>query len=253
MKTLLFLLLSVVWIAPTSAVKRGDFKTCDQSGICKRIRALADRSTASTTKWESPYHLSQPKFSQGVLKADIANNLFSKIQYSLEIRFQSDGVARIIMDEVNGLRQRYNETGSWAVQVDPVLDVEEGQYKIDINSDSTTIVYAQGRHRLVVEHHPLLLTFYRDDQPHIVINERGLFNMEHFRLKSVGVAQEGEEGAANNAAQVDAMGFLSADDEEGMWEETFSGARDSKPKGAFRPRLRLCNTQFTDKDFFSRS
>lgn len=222
-------------IVACTAVKRQDFKTCDQSGFCKRTRALADRATVAGAGWKNPYSLVQPSFSAGVLSAGVENSLFPNIQFSLQVRFQSDGVARIVMDEVNGLRQRYNETGSWTVQVEPVIERDDSSFVVELGKDTSSIVYAQGRHELQLQHSPLVMTFYRDGQPHIVLNERGLLNMEHFRTKSVGeseplVIQDGD--ASEKLVPDDAVSnFLSASDEEGMWEETFSGARDTKPKG----------------------
>ncbi|CEQ39441.1 SPOSA6832_00983 [Sporobolomyces salmonicolor] len=231
-----FLLLVV--IPPSFAVKRGDFKTCAQSGFCKRNRELADRATEAGSEWESPYELRSPAFSQGRLRAFIANALFPNIKFSFEVRFQKDGVARILMDEVNGLRQRYNEAASWTVQTEPVLAQDEGNFEVEINEERTSVKYAEGRHELRIEHKPIQVTFLRDGQPHIVLNERGLLNMEHFRVKTVGeqpeelVVQDPEHPEEQRViVKSEAFpGFLPPN-EDGMWEETFNGKRDSKPKG----------------------
>ena len=97
------LLSPVAW-----AVKRHDFKTCQQSGFCRRNRALADRQ-AATKQWKSPYTLSSPSYSDGQFAAAVSNALFPYINFSLQVRFQQDGVARVRMDEVDGLRQRLDE------------------------------------------------------------------------------------------------------------------------------------------------
>lgn len=219
----------------SSAVKRHDFKTCDQSGFCKRTRALADRAVA-TEGYLNPFAIDpeSTSFENGRFKAGIKNLLFPEINFSLEVRFQVDGVARILMDEVNGLRQRYNETGSWTVQTEPILEIKEEAFTVNVEKDSTSITYANGRHELKIQHRPILLTFLRDGQPHIVINERGLLNMEHFRLKTVDaetVEGEGEDAVVEVKEEL-FPGFLS-EDEDGMWEEAFGGKTDSKPKGMF--------------------
>lgn len=232
----LLLVLLLVISSPTSAVKRHDFKTCSQSGFCRRNRALADRA-GEQQSFTSPYSLEQPSFAASTFHAAISNALFPSIHFSLEVRFQKDGVARILMDEVDGLRQRYNEAGMWAVQTEPQL-ADESDFKVDIGAERTSIKYANGRHELRVEHQPLLLTFYRDGQPHIVINERSLLNMEHFRVKAIGgepeevVVQDAEHPEEQKViVREDAFpGFLPKD-EDGMWEETFGGKTDPKPKG----------------------
>jgi alpha 1,3-glucosidase len=231
-------LLALVVIHPAvHAVKRGDFKTCDQSGFCRRNRALADRAGAASATWTTPYAVDSPSFAHGILRARVSNALFPDIKFALEVRFQEDGVARILMDEVDGLRQRYNEAGMWAVQTDPVLETNDGAYKVSIGKGETSVVYAGGKHELKIQHSPVLLTFLRDGQPHIVLNERGLLNMEHFRIKSIGadeeelVIQEGESADVKTVTKEDAFpGFLPTD-EDGMWEESFAGNTDSKPKG----------------------
>ncbi|GAA5893633.1 uncharacterized protein JCM6883_003587 [Sporobolomyces salmoneus] len=235
----LFLLLALNLISPTLAVKRGDFKTCDQSGFCKRNRQLADRATEAGKKWKSPYEIiDQPSFERGRLRASIANVLFPAIKFSLEVRFQKDGVARVLMDEVDGLRQRYNEAANWAVQSQPELAVDDQEFKVDIGKERTSIKYAGGKHEVKIEHKPVKVTFLRDGQPHIVLNERGLLNMEHFRVKTVGEAPEevvvqdpDNPGEQRVIVKEDAFpGFL-PENENGMWEETFNGKKDSKPKG----------------------
>ncbi|GAA6028173.1 hypothetical protein JCM8097_006897 [Rhodosporidiobolus ruineniae] len=228
-------------ILPTvDAVKRHDFKTCDQSGFCRRNRALADRAAAHADRWSSPYEIQNPSFSQGRFTAGVANALFPDIHFALEVRFHDNGVARILMDEVNGLRQRYNEAAKWAIENEPVVDETDAAYQVDISPERTSIKYSNGRQELLVEHKPVRVTFLRDGQPHIVLNERGLLNMEHFRVKSVGGDDQAEElvvqdpehpGEQRVVVKDEAFpGFLPPDD-DGMWEEGFNGKRDTKPKG----------------------
>ncbi|GAA5925833.1 uncharacterized protein JCM15063_005135 [Sporobolomyces koalae] len=237
MSTFALIVLSLLFV-PTLAVKRGDFKTCDQSGFCKRNRQLADRALAAGTSWVSPYQLDSPQFHQGTLRAAVSNALFPNIHFALELRFHEDGVARIVLDEVDALRQRYNEAATWAVQSEPTLVQNDADFDVEIGPDRTSIKYAQGRHEVVIEHHPVKITFRRDGQPHVVLNERGLFNMEHFRVKTVGeqpeeVVVEDPDHPGEHTVIVREQafpGFL-PENEDGMWEETFNGKKDSKPKG----------------------
>lgn len=229
----------VLVVGPASAVKRGDFKTCEQSGFCKRNRAFADRAAEHSKEWSSPYAIDKPAFADGSFTAGIANALFPDVHFRLELRFHRDGVARIIMDEVDGLRQRYNEAAAWAVQTTPALATDDGEFQVAISRDVSSITYAGGKHEVRIEHQPVKVTFLRDGQPHIVLNERGLLNMEHFRVKSI--PKDGDEEViiqdpehpeqATVIVKEDAYpGFLPPN-EDGMWEETFGGKLDTKPKG----------------------
>jgi alpha 1,3-glucosidase len=142
------------------------------------------------------------------------------------------------MDEVDGLRQRYNEAANWAVQTNPAMAVDDSEFAVDIGKKQTSVKYAGGRHEVRIEHKPVKITFLRDGQPHIVLNEEGLLNMEHFRVKTVGeqpeelVVQDPEHpGEQRVIVKEEAFpGFL-PENEDGMWEETFNGKKDSKPKG----------------------
>ncbi|KAK4054515.1 glucosidase II [Microbotryomycetes sp. JL201] len=218
------------------AVKRHDFKTCQQSGFCRRNRALADRSN-ERKQWKSPYSLAEPAYSNGRLTARVSNALFPNIKFKLDVTLHKDGTARVTMDEVDGLRQRYNEAAKWAIQAEPVLAADDDVH-VRTSMDETTLTYSNGRHKLVMQHSPILLTFYRDEQPHIVLNEKGLLNMEHFRVKQLGnepgevVVQDADHPEEQKVIVKEEAfpGFLPKD-EDGMWEESFGGNTDPKPKG----------------------
>ncbi|KAM0791314.1 hypothetical protein ACM66B_005786 [Microbotryomycetes sp. NB124-2] len=218
------------------AVKRHDFKTCQQSGFCRRNRALADRSNEHK-HWTSPYSLERPQYSGGKLTARVSNALYPSINFKLDVVIHNDGVARVLIDEVDGLRQRYNEAGKWAIQVEPTL-ARDGDVHLTTSKDETALTYYHGKHKLVIQHSPILLTFYRDEQPHVVLNDKGLFNMEHFRVKQLGnesaevVVQDKEHPDEQKVIVKEEAfpGFLPKDD-DGMWEESFGGNTDSKPKG----------------------
>ncbi|SCV72067.1 BQ2448_4761 [Microbotryum intermedium] len=224
------------------AVKRHDFKTCEQSGFCNRNRQLADRANEASSSWKSPYSIApEPSFSQGRYLASVKNALFPLINFKLEICFQQDGLARVLVDEVDGLRQRYNETASWALAQEPRLDQDDAHYSVEIDAKQSTISYGspQRRQQVQIQHDPLLITFLRDGQPHVVLNERGLFNMEHFRVKPIDGNEQAEVVIQdpNHPTQQTVIvpekaypGFLPTSD-EGMWEENFNGKQDSKPKG----------------------
>jgi len=217
----------------TLAVKRNDFKTCDQSGFCKRNRALADRSQHD--EWRSPYAVSAPTFVDGKLSAQIINQVYPSAKFRLDVTFQQDGVARVQMDEVDGLRQRYNEAPKWTLEpsTKPDTATKDSDFETAFSADQTRIKYHQGRYELVIEHSPIKLSFLRDGTPHVVVNERGLLNMEHFRLKPVG---EGDNHVADKVIH-DMYPHFIADEEIGEWEESFAGKKDSKPKGQFATGL----------------
>ncbi|KAI8452785.1 hypothetical protein BY996DRAFT_8508308 [Phakopsora pachyrhizi] len=74
-----------------------------------------------------------------------------------------------------------------------------------------------------LSHDPLLITLLKDNQPHIVLNERADTKPE----EGLNLQQTESDWIANSA---DCLypGFKDAND-NGLWEETFGGGTDSKP------------------------
>ncbi|MBW0472288.1 hypothetical protein O181_012003 [Austropuccinia psidii MF-1] len=235
-------------ILPSQSVKRGDFKTCQQAGFCNRARSRSNRAASPeySSTWKSPYIIRQlPVWSEthNALQAILVNDLYPGIAFGLNVTFVagSEGTLRIKLDEINGLRQRYNEADRWTLVNQPRL-LTSSQLEVKIGQEQAVVIWtgAQGhQYQFTLQYHPLLITLLKDSQPHILLNERGLFNMEHFRAKSGDHATTTDEGlviqqsATNNvvAAQNDLYPGFKDTSEEGMWEETFGGRTDQKPKG----------------------
>ncbi|KAH9824657.1 family 31 glycoside hydrolase [Melampsora americana] len=238
-------------ILPALSVRRGDFKTCDQASFCRRNRARATRAQSAefSPTWRSPYKVSEPPVwiaEERTLRARLTNELYPQISFALNASFVSDseGTMRIKIDEVGGLRQRYNEADRWTLLRQPSLSSQD-ELQIKIGNEETVVDWGRSSehghlYRFSLSYHPLLITLHKDDVPHIVLNERGLFNMEHFRQKSSGQdpaslqdglnIHESSDGKVAPPKDLIHPGFKDVD-EEGMWDETFGGRTDSKPKG----------------------
>ena len=76
--------------------------------------------------------------------------------------------------------------------------------------------------KVVLTYAPFRLDFYRGDDLLISTNARGLLKYEHQRHKkgSAEAVETGEEELSNNEVE-----------EVDMWEESYGGHQDSKPKG----------------------
>lgn len=210
------------------------FKTCAQSGFCSRNRALADRAAAHAKEWSSPYTLGElhPQGSTSSFAADLKNNLFPDINFSLLLDFTDDGHVRVRVDEVQGLRQRFNEAADWTLVATPAL-ADQSKIQTKLGSKQSEFKYGINQNqRLVMDHAPLKLTFERDGQQQIVLNERGLFNMEHFRRPS-SEADQNDQPATDERHQKARQAYphFLPENEDGMWSEKWSTHTDSKPKG----------------------
>lgn len=233
---LLVLLLAIAQIA--TAVKHHDFKTCAQSGFCKRNRAFADQASVAGPSWSSPYELDSKsiKLEDGILTGNIWKTVVAKdggqsqVQLPLKVTLLDNGVARVTIDEARrqkkeidlrgdgkARKERYNEAEDWALVGGKNYAKEAGIQ----NSDGlTTLSYGYAQLQLVIQHKPFKVTLFRDGEPTIVLNDRNLLNVEEWRAKvEKPEPKEGEEAVAD------------AEDESTWWDETFGGNTDSKPRG----------------------
>lgn len=219
------------------AVKRENFKTCDQSGFCKRNRAFADAASSSVTE-TSAYGLdsSSINHSNGQIRATILKIVTGSepIRLPFNVTFYKSGVARITIDEEkrrNGeielrhgskaRKERYNEADSWALVGEP--DIDKSTTLTEQTQDGiTTISYGESpRNAIKIRHHPFGIEFVRDGETQVVFNRRGLLNIEQWRPKiEVDSSSDGNSTDGDNKQ-----------DESTWWEESFGGNTDSKPKG----------------------
>jgi alpha 1,3-glucosidase len=226
-------------------VKHENFKTCDQSGFCKRNRQLADSITANS-QWTSPYVLDQStiKFSNGQLQGVILKSVGTSesVRLPVTISFLETGSARVTIDEEKrqkgeidlrhnskARKERYNESAKWAL-VGSLKNSKAAAFG-DANKGTTVINYGpEGKFQAVIRHSPFGITFKRDGVEQIQFNDRGLLNVEHWRAKPADPAPVEGQGAEGDAANVKDK-KETGEDTSTWWEETFGGNTDSKPRG----------------------
>lgn len=226
----------------TASVKHENFKTCNQSGFCKRNRAFADTAQQLSSSWQSPYKLDPASitFNKGQLSATVLKKINDndEVRLPLTVTFLESGTARFTLDEEKrqkgdielrhdskARKQRYNEAEKWAIVGG--LDVSTGAaISSEVDEGLTKVVYGPGgKFEAVIQHSPLAVDFKRDGKTQIKFNDRGLLNLEHWRPKIEKEKKEGEEGAAEEATPEP------TEDDSTWWEESFGGNTDSKPRG----------------------
>jgi alpha 1,3-glucosidase len=160
----------------------------------------------------------------------------------VDVLQEGDGIVRVRMDEVGSQTKwrRYNETAKWALlDANPPLAQSAS---LTTKKGVSTIKYGPKGSKLTLEvqHQPLRITQLRDGVAEVVLNDRSLLHMEHFRTKPV----DGQEGIAEGAGQMSEgeQVVLQANDQiqrgwfeetdKDSWEEQFRQWKDSKPKGA---------------------
>lgn len=213
------------------SVKHENFKTCSQSGFCKRNRAYADKALNSGSNWKTPYELdpSSVELNDGYLQGVVLKTTESgeKVRLPLTVSFLESGAARVVLDEEKRIKgdielrhdrnirkERYNEAEKWAI-VGGLAPNKAAAFSPESETGYTKVQYGpENQYQMVLRHAPLEINFQRDGETHIKLNDRGLLNLEHWRPK---VDLPEDETAP--------------EDESTWWDESFGGNTDSKPRG----------------------
>ncbi|CAF3417293.1 unnamed protein product [Rotaria socialis] len=208
MKKILYLvhyivILFVLNIPSIENVDRSDFKTCEQSGFCRRQRKYKpDRSSYEID-------LNTIKIvKSGHLRCLLLDNTKSHIKFKLDIFTLEHNSLRVKINERNPIRQRYEVKHSLVGE--PKL-VDMNITHLDGNQIQGSFGKA-ARFLLYVK--PFRLDLFTNDMFVISVNSKHLFNFEHYRKKP-----QSNKTTTDN------------DSEDGMWEETFKTHKDSKPYG----------------------
>lgn len=235
-------LVALLLVEDSLAFKAHDFKTCSQSGFCRRGRALAARAKESKDIWKSPYSVVADSVAinptEAKFTARVKSSLYPDIKFSLELRVHEDGVVRVRMDEIDGIRKRYDEAASWALITEPKISdtIHWTAGKKDVRA-----VYGEKKDfEVVVSYEPLRVALLKNGKEQIILNGQGLLHMEHFRNKPQAEEKteenkveggEGAEGAQEVLKSENPRAWFEGDKEDAYWEESFSSWTDTKPKG----------------------
>ncbi|KAI8099525.1 glycosyl hydrolases family 31-domain-containing protein [Halteromyces radiatus] len=213
-----------------SAMKREDFKTCSQSGFCKRNRAYADDVLSQGNDFRSPYNvipdsiqLHTDKTDKSHVQADI-ENMDTKVIFTLDVTLLQDNTARVRINEKSPLRPRYDDHARYTLQQDPTpLQPKH----MDKNTDTGLVtVTLDDTRKLIISPSPFKMEFLVNDAPVITLNDRGFFNFEHLRTK--------DTHTPRMVTQTNSEGVLEEQEHElesTLWEETFKSWTDPKPNG----------------------
>ena len=214
-------------------VDRSRFKTCNQSGFCRR-----NRDYASQTDKETPYEIkaSSVVITNDKYVADIVNQ-DNGVEFKLEIFEYELGIIRVKINEKEPLSTRYE-----------VPDVISNSIALAGSSSyKDGLIFG----KLRIQNAPFKIDYFSEDGEHVLsTNQQGLFNIEHLRtkqeeeivnfdlnLEGEEEEEEGEEGEEVNDVPVKTEVMNNSKykrmKEDSLWEEHFSSHADSKPRGSF--------------------
>ncbi|KAJ1830532.1 hypothetical protein IWW55_001548 [Coemansia sp. RSA 2706] len=207
----LLLLAAALLAQVAQAVKREDFKTCDQAAFCQRHRQFAEGVGTGA----SPYAVvdSSVQLRNHTLTA-LVQHRDEGVPLQLEVSFLASGIVRVRMQEESPLVPRYDDTQHHVLRGEGsalrYAQAEDLELTSEIVSGAAvhTVRYTGGGSKFSVRmaEQPWVLTYLVDGKPTVQLNTRGLFRFEHLRPKP-------------------------DDAPEGEWQERFRTWTDSKPRG----------------------
>ncbi|VVT55417.1 uncharacterized protein SAPINGB_P004586 [Magnusiomyces paraingens] len=239
-----FLISIALFSTPSQAVKHNLFRTCEQNKFCKRNRHIADYASSQTLEgkeWTSPYEIDVATVALNKDKtAKLTGNIlkttpkgFVTLPFSLS--FLKSGIVRFTLDELkrqdgnieipgnkNIRKERYNDLDKWTLIEENLVLSDGTELNIEQVEHDLKISYGGGN-KLFLQSNPFSIKFYRNEELQVVLNERGLLNLEHWRAQPP-APKEGEEQVKDSELNVWEL-------EEGMWEDTFDGKTDKKVRG----------------------
>ncbi|ODM92921.1 Neutral alpha-glucosidase AB [Orchesella cincta] len=201
----LYLSILSVLFNSCDTVDRSKFRTCDQSGFCKRQRAVKEGYSKYKVDLSNG-QVSSDKVTFSVVNPDGGH------KYILQI-IAYDGVFRVKFNEESPLHPRYE------VEHALLPDLKTTSMQVSKGSDSWTLTIGENAVAQVFGD-PLRVDLFSQGKKVAVFNGRSTLKFEHLRQKP----DVNEEPKEADDSENDVV-------ESSMWEESFGGNTDSKPRG----------------------
>lgn len=217
-----------LFIVTTIGVNKDNFKTCQQSGFCKRHRAV--------TPGQSPYVVLPETINIQTTAVNLQIlNTANNVKLTLELSGLERNTARIKVNEAEPIKQRYEIPVG-----DVLLEEPKRQGLKQIEKTDHMLTLGLEKNKIVISYKPFRIDFYTEDEPVVSINAQGLLKFEHYQTKPeakpVETPEEGKEVEQPKEGEENAEVKLPEDEkkkeeEPDLWEETFKSFHDSKPHG----------------------
>lgn len=231
----IFVIFSFVVLSSLSlvlSVDRSKFRTCEQTGFCKRNRNLQEGSSQHFLR-ASSIQVSSSSFS-----AELHHPSFEANPLILTVSCYQNGIFRTSIDEKHS-----NIKKRWHIQEVLMERVLSSTLKVKSQTSEHVILSCDTSttNELKIEFQPLKIEALQNGNPVIVANDRGLFNFEHYRSKpeppeipspaEQKVEGENSEESETKEEETTPKQSVSQIPDDGSWEESFGSHRDTKPFG----------------------
>lgn len=195
--------MSVILLDYVQTVDRGNFKTCEHSSFCRRLRKVEPGRSSYELQLDT-LKVSNTTVTGDLINADVG------VHFNLLLTALTDGCFRLEIDEAVPRRPRY--------RVQESLQSEPAQQKLEIvEKAENAVTIKSGDNKVILLGAPFRIDLYSGNSLVISGNAQGLLRFEHQQVKQ----EPRPEGEAADMATED----------PGAWEENFKSHQDSKPYG----------------------
>ncbi|XP_056021403.1 neutral alpha-glucosidase AB-like isoform X2 [Ostrea edulis] len=217
----------LLWIVQVLSVNRDNFKTCDQSGFCKRHRNVQPGN--------SPYVVlaDSLKITDSQISVHLLNSK-TNVRLGLDLYGLQGNTARVKINELEPLKPRYE------IPVGDVLIGEPKQQNLKVlDRGSGSVTLGLEKSKIVLSYSPFRVDFISGEEPLVSINSQGLLKFEHFRKKPEAQPEEQAPAEPTEEEKKEEEGEKKEEDvkepeqeeESGLWEETYKSFHDPKLNG----------------------
>ncbi|XP_074594644.1 neutral alpha-glucosidase AB-like [Brevipalpus obovatus] len=214
MKIYLFGLIVISTISFISCVDKSKWKTCNESGFCRRNRNIKGKPN----KWIVEKDSIKPHYNKLGVEAILKNELTGVLlRLELNSALQDGSVLHMRINEAHPGRERFDPREAL------VGEIEYTKLTIDKKSDKdVTIKFgpSEAQYTALVNLNPFRIDIFSGDKLVISANAREFLKFEHYRKKPV-------KEETNDLDQ----DLKTEEDEDGGWEESWGSFTDSKPFG----------------------
>lgn len=188
------------------AYHRDVYKTCDESGFCKRNRYFAQKIKENREIFKSQYSLDPDTIQKDAKVAIVTGNIVKLLpdsstrNFPVEISILKGNNIRLKVDEEYRSTpnlpiksklvtpKRYDETPKWAFKASGTeLPYLEWSPNISVVEQNDRLVVKYGddsQYKAELTYSPLRLTILCGDEVQLILNDQDFLNIEHFRSES---------------------------------------------------------------------
>mmetsp|Transcript_118101 Transcript_118101/g.220808 ORF Transcript_118101/g.220808 Transcript_118101/m.220808 type:complete len:1022 (+) Transcript_118101:138-3203(+) len=225
---LLMALTALMAFPSCSAVDRSKFRTCEQGSFCRRYKKWIARPDIDKPLW-SIVPGSRQTWSSGNFSFMIKHVAEAEAHLMLRLEFFAAGIVRARLGEIDPVFPRHEIPHG-----DVIHETLPASAEVKVEGDSifTFTTTAGAAVKVELKTSPLALDMSINGQLVQRLNARNFLNYERYRKpKAYRPSDPMASDADADKVTLDAAAHPHSLDTNGLWEESFGGHTDKKPRG----------------------